>query len=331
MYYLRSKIKLRIDGIYGILKNLIKVLAFESNIDIDKNITRNLYIQLLFSNPTRVFKALVGTELIIGHTDVVLTTVCTLKCKGCGALIDYNNHQCHYNVDDIIESLQHLIDAVNHIHRVHLLGGEPLCFPHLFEVMSFLHNQEKVNIVGITTNGTLLIKDKRVLELLRDKKFQVDISSYGESVSKKQAQLIQQLKENHIKYILHTKGDSWIDFGGFNRRNRSEERLYKIFSDCQFKWCRPIIDGKMFRCTRSAHGTKMGLIPLETNEYVDLSRKDYPSKKLKKELYKFLYSHTHYLISCDYCDMEPPLKHIEAGVQMRGDNGLRRADANKTE
>ena len=287
---MKSKIKLRIDGIHGILKSLVKVLAFESNIDIDSYISKRLYMKLLFFNPIRTIKALVGKDLNIGYADVVLTTVCTLKCKGCGALIDYNNNQCHYNVDKIIETLQHLLEAVSHINRIHLLGGEPLCYPYLYEIMSFLYKQEKVNIIGITTNGTLMIKDKRVLELLRDKKFQVDISYYGESVSRKQTELKQQLEENHVKYILHTKGSNWIDFGGFNRRNRSIEKLYRIFTECPFKWCRPIFDGKMFRCTRSAHGSELGLIPLKADEYIDLSRKNYPSGKLRKELFRFLYT-----------------------------------------
>ena len=314
---MKYQIKLRLDGIRGILKSLVKVLAFESNVNIDDHNTQGISKKLLSSNPIRVFKAIIGKELNIGYADVVLTTVCTLRCKGCGALIDYNNNQSHYNVDDIIGSLHHLLDAVDHINRLHLLGGEPLCYPHLYEVLLFLHNQKKVNFVGITTNGTLIIKDERILELLRDNKYQVDISYYGESVSRMQSQLVQQLETNHIRYNLNTKGSNWIDFGGFNCRNRSTDRLYNIFSDCPFKWCRPIFDGKMFRCTRSAHGKELGLIPIEANEYVDLSRRDYPSKKLKKDLFRFLYYPPKYLTCCNYCDMESPLKYIEAGIQTK--------------
>ena len=313
---IKYKTKLRVDGVRGILKSGLKVWAHESNVNIDRPHARKAKMKLIARHPVRVIKALTGKELNIGYADVVLTTVCTLRCKGCRALIDYNNQQRHYSLDKIITSLTNLLNAVDHINRIHVLGGEPLCYPQLYEVLSFLQKQKKINSVGITTNGTLLIKDERVLELLHDKKFHVDISYYGDEVSRKQAELIKQLEENHIRYRSNTKGDSWISFGGFDCRNKSASQLYKSFSYCPFKWCRPISDGKMFRCSRSAHGTKLDLIPLEKDEYVDLSRKDYPPKKLKKELFKFLHFPPKYLTCCNYCNMEPPLTHIEAGVQV---------------
>lgn len=77
--------KLWLDGIRGILKSLVKVLAFESNINIDDHKTLGIYLKLLSLNPIRVYKAITGKELNIGYADVVLTTVCTLIARLNGA------------------------------------------------------------------------------------------------------------------------------------------------------------------------------------------------------------------------------------------------------
>lgn len=270
---------------------------------------------LLLRNPIRTFKALTGKELNIGYADVVLTTKCTLKCKGCGALMEYYEKPEHLDIDRIIQSLRVLIDACDHIKRIHLLGGEPLCYPWLFEVLEFLLDQNKVYQVGITTNGTLLLRDKRVKAILRNSKFVVDISFYGEDVSNRASELIQQLKENGIKYSLNNKGRGWVDFGDFENRNRPKAELKEQFSTCHFKWCRVVLDGKLYRCSRSAHGTYLNLIPVKIDDYIELLP---PDPNLRKRLWRYLYGPVQYIEACKFCDFVQHVPHyvryLQAGV-----------------
>ncbi len=299
-----------------VLRELANILMIENADHYPSTPFSKVY--LLLKNPIRAFKALTGKELNIGYADVVLTTKCTLNCQGCGALMEYYEKPEHLDKDRIIQSLRVLIDACDHIKRIHLLGGEPLCYPWLFEVLDFLLDQDKVYQVGITTNGTLLLRDERVKAILRNSKFAVDISFYGDDVSIRASELIQQLKANGIKYELNNKGRSWIDFGGFENRNRPESELKEQFSSCLFKWCRVVFDGKLYRCSRSAHGTYLNLIPVKKDDYIELLPPS-PTQSLRKRLWRYLYGPVEYIEGCKFCDVvqhiPQRLRYIQAGVQ----------------
>lgn len=297
-----------------ILRELVDLLMIENKGQYPSTLFSK--IRLLLRNPIRAFKALTGKELNISYADAVLTTRCTLNCQGCGALMEYYKKPEHIAVGRVIQSLRVLIETCDHIKRIHLLGGEPLCYPWLYEVLEFLLDQDKVYQVGITTNGTLLLRDERVKTILRNPKFEVDISFYGNDVSIRASELVQQLKDNDIKYKLNNKGRGWIDFGGFENRKRPETELKKQFTKCLFKWCRVVYNGKLYRCSRSAHGTNLNLIPVKEDDYIELLP---PTQNLRKRLWRYLYGPVQYIEACKFCDVvqyDPPrLWHIQAGVQ----------------
>lgn len=114
-----------------LLRELANLLMIEKGVLSPSTPIRKIY--LLLKNPVRAFKALTGKEIYIGYADVVLTTKCTLKCKGCGALMEYYEKPEHLDIDRVLQSLRVLFEACDHIKRIHLLGGEPLCYPWLFE------------------------------------------------------------------------------------------------------------------------------------------------------------------------------------------------------
>ena len=301
-----------IERINTILRNMTPALLadYESKHESSVGLPRKRTLLLL--HPFKVLKALIGRDIYISHIDLVVTTVCSLKCKGCGALMEYYRHPSHIDVADVIASLERLLGAVARIHRIHVLGGEPLCYPQLHEVLSYLIFQNKVDEVGITTNGTLLINDDKVREVLKFSKFRVEISDYGE-VSKHKNDLIQQLEDNDIKYIIRSRESDWIDFGDFSNRCRSKIDLKNIFMGCGFKWYCSVLNGKLFCCTRAAHGTNIGLIPA-CADYVDLMEGG--EKKLQKRLFHYLYGSIPFIEACNYCNGTNNPHKIQAGAQV---------------
>lgn len=220
----------------------------------------------------------------------------------------------HENVNDVIASLESLLGAVKRCNNVHLLGGEPLLYPDLYEILDYLRSKDNVNHIGITTNRTLLIKEERVKNLLKDSKFFVTISNYGDAVSKKFQELVQQLKESNIRCEVRLNESPWVDFGEFDNRNRTEGELNNMFTNCGYKGTCVVLGGKFYRCSRSAHGANLGLIPSKKEDYVVLSG---GKNVLRNKLFKYLYRDYQYIESCKYCDMVENPKQIQAGVQSK--------------
>ena len=70
----------------NILRNLVYVLTA------GKEKSRLYSLFFLLTHPIKIYNALIGKEIYIRHVDLVITTVCTLKCKGCGAIINRYAH-----------------------------------------------------------------------------------------------------------------------------------------------------------------------------------------------------------------------------------------------
>lgn len=217
----------------------------------------------------------------------------------------------HYDYQSIINTLNGLLQVAR-INRIHLLGGEPLTYPFLFEILTFLKDQKNVNEVGITTNGTLVLKDSRLEDLLRNSKFRIEISDYGESVSKRKQELIKQLERSRIRFMIRIKESSWIDFGNFECRNRDKSELNNMYAHCGLRFTNSIIEGKLYHCSWGAHGANLGLIPVGEKDYVDLS---IATNSLRKDLFHFLYSNDSSIEACNYCDATEHPRYIKAGVQ----------------
>lgn len=88
--------------------------------------------------------------------NIFLTGKCNLKCPYCFA-DDFVNKDCSEisleNFNKVVDFLKKEGPA-----RVGLIGGEPLLYPHLNEVLETLKNDEKIEGVTVYTNGIALDK-----------------------------------------------------------------------------------------------------------------------------------------------------------------------------
>ena len=181
-------------------------------------------------------------------------------------------------------------------------------------MLLFISKQNKIKHASIVTNGTLVIKDKRIIELLKDEKFDVYISNYGK-VSYKKDDLINQLESNSIKYRVSNEESLWRDYGNLERRNRNIKELRKQFLNCEMM-CNSILEGKLHYCPRSTHGMSLKKIPVKKEDYVDLLDDNINQKQLRKQLYKFFYKYVPYVEACNYCNSGTnEIKRIPPGMQ----------------
>ena len=240
-------------------------------------------------------------ELNIKRMDLVLTSRCTLRCSKCANLMQYYSKPEDVEFGTIIKSMTNLLNVVDAIGQVYVLGGEPFLYKKLGEIIDFLKIQRKIKEIIIVTNGTLCPNDDNLWKKLSDKNVKIHISNYGE-LSRKKHDILDKCKKYYINCDVD-EVNTFYDTGSMKRRNRSEQELNKVFIDCSTQ-CRSLYNGEFHFCPRSAHGVDLGLIPQRAVDYVDLINVK-NTKLLKDELCDFINRKT-YIEACDFCDIRIP-------------------------
>lgn len=290
-------------------------IMFENRDEIQKkgiiHTKRYFYKKILF-NPIRIYRVFSGKELNLRYVEVVLTTFCTLNCKGCSALMPLYPISSRRHIDSgvLSKSIKELFNTADYIDLFRLLGGEPLLYPNLYEVLLLMQSQTKVNHVEIVTNGTVTIKDDRVIRILQDDKFSISISDYG---SGNQNKLIRLLDNNRIKYTINHMG-GWLDFGDVTEKGWSQSELGDNFLLCKrsHKQCNSILNGKLYLCFRESHGANLELSPVRKEEFIDLSVGGTTSKK---QLFSFVWR-TSYIEACKYCGLSRRMNRLPVAQQV---------------
>lgn len=234
----------------------------------------------------------------IPRLNVVVTTRCTLKCIHCSSLIPHYEKPADIDSSTIMASLDRLFAEVDMIYHVELLGGEPFLYKNLPAIAHHLLDSGKILHIDVITNGTLL-PEKSVLEALKHPSLSVVIDDYGR-LSKKKDALACVLKQLGIDYRINQHW-AWADLGGFEPRRRSAGQLSELFSTCHFNSCTELIDGILYRCPRSSHGTRTGLVPEYERDTVDLLEPIRRSEDIR-EILRTFFNDKPFIRACDHCN-----------------------------
>jgi hypothetical protein len=232
-------------------------------------------------------------ELYLNQLNVVVTERCTLKCKHCSSLIPLYKQPEDCNTEVLLISLWYLLECVDGISRIEVLGGEPFLNKDLPKIIKKLTQSDKILQIDVITNGTVIPKS---VKYLKHPKICVVINHY--KTSKKVKSLVDKLimARVHYRQNLHW---AWADLGDFHPRNRREEGLKTLFKKCNFSTCTELFNGGLYRCPRSSHGTNLGLIPFNSTDYVDVYTT--PSPETLKRKIKHLMNKK-FITTCNYCD-----------------------------
>ena len=247
------------------------------------------------------------------YLEIPITTMCSLKCKHCSNLIPCYKKPKDYDFEILEKGINEFLKCINNIVYIRVLGGEPFLSRNLYKVLNLLLKSNKLQRIEIVTNGTIIPKDKELIKLLQNKRIIVCISQYPFVDDNK---LINYLKDNNINYRLD-KMDYWINHGDTNKRNRNYKELRKQFKKCD-NVCKSLVNGQFHICPRSSHGTDLGIIKDNQNDYVNLLDETISPSEKRKQINKLL--KTKCIKACDYCDYGTKLaKRIEVAEQIKKD------------
>jgi hypothetical protein len=158
------------------------------------------------------------------------------------------------------------------------------------------------------TNCTISPSEKLLKTLSKYKdKLVVQVSRYGVNPAR-ESEILAALEATGVTLKIEKYyGDDqsfggWVDFGEWKPRNRSEPELSRIFQNCavtrDMRGNRRTRDGKVHWCSRSQRGMDLGLIPNNTDDYVDL----FDNSTREEKRAKFLkIANCNNLSACDYC------------------------------
>lgn len=267
-------------------------------------IIRNQWINSRFRGAlTMAFKDLCWIQwklhkrLYLHHVEMPITQRCSLKCKSCASLIPYIKNPISYDKVDLFAQMDRLFECVDTIHRFRLLGGEPLLHPDLGMIIDKALACDKLNIVDVVTNGTIIPSDE-LLGHMKGPRFTLFVSDYG-PYSKKIQDIVKvcDAKGVRCEVLAYEKNRHWIDMGWLEKRERTERELKDQLRHCGH-FCRTLLDGKLYYCPRAAFGPLLGM-PSLSSESVDLMAEK-NMNALRKKIFEL--DQRKLLTACDHCD-----------------------------
>ena len=253
------------------------------------------------------------TELKVNSLDLVLTEKCSLKCKDCSNLMQYYAKPIDEDFSQLISTLDKFMNAVDYVYEIRFIGGEPLMYKRIDEVIKKTLNYKNCGNIVIYTNGTIVPKDNKI-EVFKNDKIYFKISNYG-SISRNVDKLEKKLEENNIHYLTQ-RVTRWQDCAKIEKFDRPIELTKKIFGDCCVSETLTVLHGKLFLCPFSAHAENLHAIPNYPSDSIDIAK--FEDKKVLKDKIRKFYFDKEYLEACKSCNgRDHNVAAVDAAIQIK--------------
>ena len=252
-------------------------------------------------------------KLNVNSLDLVLTEKCSLKCKDCSNLMQYYAKPIDEDFSQLVSTLDKFMNVVDYVYEIRFIGGEPLMYKRIDEVIKQTLSYKNCGNIVIYTNGTIVPKDDKI-KVFKDSKIYFKISNYG-MLSRNVEKLEKKLEENKIHYLTQ-RVTKWQDCAKIEKFDRPISLTKKIFGDCCVNETLTVLHGKLYLCPFSAHAENLHAIPKYPSDSLDiLNFKD--NLLLKDKIRKF-YFEKEYLEACKSCNgRDHNVASVEAAIQAK--------------
>lgn len=246
-------------------------------------------------------KRLVETRrgrLSLPFVNMIVTERCSLNCADCNNLIPHIRDRRDYGAGALLEQMSRLMGGIDSLVVGSVIGGEPFLYPELAGLIRGLRRHDRIERLELVTNGTLIPRAELVDVLARNQ-VHVVISDYG-PLSPVLRELRKIFEAGGVSHDVAAFND-WYDMGNLAKRGRNDADLGITFTNCKFKYCPTLLGGKLYRCSRSAFGTRVGAIPPAAGEGIDLNDPGLDAEAVRRQVGDLFYGRD-WLSACDYCD-----------------------------
>ena len=210
----------------------------------------------------------------IWRADIMLTEKCTLNCTFCNMYMPHFKQAKHRDLEEIKDDFDKFFSLTDYVSIFHLVGGEPLMYPQVNEVIEYVgkNYRDKIGRLLLTTNGTLTPKDKTI-ELIIKYRLLVSISDYTKQIKYKRRldNLVDILKTHNVTHFVR-EDISWNDFGHPEVEKFSKEQeVIEHFKKCTAPY-KGINKGKYYFCHLNTSANLAGIVPYNDNDFCDLDK-----------------------------------------------------------
>lgn len=242
-------------------------------------------------------------KLFAELVQICLTERCTLKCRKCAhACYNVPNTAEDSSLDFVIKSADSFFSKFDIVKEFVLIGGEPFLYKNLKEVITYIGENYRNNILifSITTNG-MILPDDEMVKLCLKYDVTLRVSDYSDSIPKLKTQykkLYKKFCDNKVIVWKTDKEKSWFDYG-FEEFDRGSDvnQLIEAFDRCKTT-CREIRESKYYYCVMARSvAENLGLL-IGKGDYIDLNEIEDKSVLLE---FQMGFSDKGYLDMCRFC------------------------------
>ena len=252
------------------------------------------------------------SKIKLNSLDLVLTEKCTLKCVDCSNLMQYYSKPVDEDFKILTNSLEKFINSVDYINEIRIIGGEPLIYKKIDQVLKQLLSFDNYGKIHIYTNGTIILKEDK-MKVFCNEKVLFRISDYGE-YSRHVKRLEESLKKLKVAYFTE-RITRWQDCAKIEYHERTENLTRHIFGNCCVNQCITLLHGKIYLCPFAAHAENLHAIPKNSEDSITLA--NYSTNELKELIYN-LYFKKEKLEACNYCNgRDTNVASVTAAVQSK--------------
>jgi organic radical activating enzyme len=241
----------------------------------------------LSNKKMRLFEAVrkaIGLKPTLNYLEIHLADHCNLNCKGCSHFSPLAQKQ-FTDIKSYKKDMGQLHLLFASIHKLVLLGGEPLLNSQINEFLNITRSFFSKSKIIIVTNGSLLPKmPEEFWKTCKACSVDIDISIYP-PLKSKESYLIELVKEKNLRVSVHLV-DSFQAF--YNPKG--DTFVKQAFKTCQKRMSTPMLkEGKIYICPKPAtinyFNQKFGL-KLPDSGFVDIYSSILNGWKIKEFLNK---------------------------------------------
>ena len=229
-------------------------------------------------------------KLFLRSVDIVITERCTLKCRDCSNLMQYYEKPVNIDINEVLKDFQTLTSNIDHVYEVRLIGGEPFMNKYIYDIIEKLIDSPVISRLVIFSNAMVPFRIERLGSLLHSKVV-LSLTNYG-GLARHTMNNVDLLDKMGIPYRLHPP-ENWTDSGVIYDFNRSLEDNESLFDNCCGKNLLTVSKGKLYRCPFAANADRLGAIPFDSSNSVELSSGSDSIRKYTRELRS--------LPACNFC------------------------------